>query len=143
LSSSQRNKKRSNDKAIEGAKAYQQDCISKNIFLLIYFWKMFKFYAIKINKFINKHFMSFDFLWQLISKYSNKIKFEHLQQTLFLLKNYPTLNVCATKWQVDIKTFDKWLWEIIKTLSSCLNTVSILHRNIFLIKWNIKLCFLY
>jgi hypothetical protein len=79
-------------------------------------------------------YQTFDFIWQLISKYSNKIKLEHLQQTLFWLKNYPTLDVCATTWQVDIKTFDKWLWETIKTLAFCLNTVSTLHRNIFLIK---------
>src|SRR5947209_4782127 len=56
------------------------------------------------------------------------VQFTHLLWTLFFLKTYNTLDVCASFWSVDPKTFDKHVWDVMFVLWRKLHTVSRLHK---------------
>ena len=64
--------------------------------------------------------------WNLLEKYSPKYsKPKHLLWCLFFLKSYCTEDIASAIFQVDRKTFRKWVWLYVKFVSQ-LKLVSLL-----------------
>jgi hypothetical protein len=47
----------------------------------------------------------------------------HLFQTLYFLKNYPSMDSAAVFWRIDPKTFSKHCWDTLHFLHENLHTV--------------------
>ena len=56
------------------------------------------------------------------------VEFHHFLWTLYFLKVYNTLDVSATHWKVDVKTFNLWIWRVIALLAFTLDTVILIHK---------------
>ncbi len=50
----------------------------------------------------------------------------HLLWTLYYLKNYPTLDTAAERWNVDRDTYGKWVWRVLSMLYLHLDEVIII-----------------
>ncbi len=64
-------------------------------------------------------------LWKILQivAFETKFTFEHLLWTFYFLKVYNSMDVSATYWKVDVKTYRLWIWKVIQTLFINLNTV--------------------
>lgn len=69
-------------------------------------------------------------LWNIllaISIAELPVEFHHLLWALHFMKNYPTEDVGSAFWNVDRKTYRKYVWRVIILLYLYLDTVSISH----------------
>ncbi len=67
-------------------------------------------------------------LWAHIQHHDPEgiFKLKHLFWTLYFMKVYSSLDVSASHWKVDAKTYSHWIWRLIFFLNLTLNTVRIL-----------------
>jgi hypothetical protein len=65
------------------------------------------------------------YVWKEISKYGPEtLKMEHLLMGLYFLKVYPTEHVASGTFQVDEKTWRKWIKIVVERISK-LNLVGL------------------
>jgi hypothetical protein len=67
-------------------------------------------------------------LWGILETNVPKMNFtlDHILWTFYFLKVYNSVDVSASYWKIDAKTYRSWVWKVIHTLFILLNTVNLI-----------------
>eukprot|EP01113_Clastostelium_recurvatum_P030712 TRINITY_DN3761_c0_g1_i1.p2 TRINITY_DN3761_c0_g1~~TRINITY_DN3761_c0_g1_i1.p2 ORF type:complete len:137 (+),score=10.26 TRINITY_DN3761_c0_g1_i1:800-1210(+) len=67
-------------------------------------------------------------LYILSAEHDASIKPLYVLMFLYWINNYPTEDVCADYWDVDVKTWRKYVWAVIAALFLKLDTIDLDNR---------------